>query len=70
MLRGNGPVTAYHLDTTNPARLSIAARVELRPNDIIFASTKPIYDANILLSLVAPALRTVVAVEAVNQIAK
>ena len=70
MLRGNGPVTAYHLDATNPARLSIAARVELRPNDIIFASTKPIYDANILLSLVAPALRTVVAVEAVNQIAK
>ena len=70
LMRGKGPVNAYHLDTTNPARLSIAARVELRPNDIIFASTKPIYDANILLSLVAPALRTVVAVEAVNQIAK
>ncbi len=41
-----GPVTAYHLDTTNPARLSIAARVELRPNDIVFAATKPIYEAN------------------------
>ena len=39
MLRGKGPVTAYHLDATNPAgRLSIAARVELRPNDIIFRS--------------------------------
>ena len=43
MLRGNGPVTAYHLDATNPGRLLIAARVELRPNDIIFATTKPIY---------------------------
>ena len=51
MLRGNGPVTAYHLDATNPARLSIAARVELRPNDIVFAATKPIYEANELFAL-------------------
>ena len=50
MLRGNGPVTAYHLDATNPARLSIAARVELRPNDIVFAATKPIYEANELFA--------------------
>ena len=58
MLRGNGPVTAYHLDATNPARLSIAARVELRPNDIVFAATKPIYEANELFALTRGILGT------------
>ena len=58
MLRGNGPVTAYHLDATNPARLSIAARVELRPNDIIFAATKPIYEANEIFALTRGILGT------------
>ena len=58
MLRGNGPVTAYHLDATNPGRLLIAARVELRPNDIIFATTKPIYAANEIFALTRGILGT------------
>jgi len=58
LLRGNGPVTAYHLDTTNPGRLLIAARVELRPNDIIFATTKPIYAANEIFALTRGILGT------------
>ena len=58
MLRGNGPVTAYHLDATNPGRLLIAARVELRPNDIIFATTKPIYAANEIFALTRGLLGT------------
>ena len=58
MLRGNDPVTAFHLDATNPARLSIAARVELRPNDIVFAATKPIYEANELFALTRGILGT------------
>ncbi|MDG0983586.1 MAG: polysaccharide biosynthesis/export family protein [Tateyamaria sp.] len=58
MLRGNGPVTAYHLDATNPGRLLIAARVELRPNDIIFATTKPIYAANEIFALTKGILGT------------
>ncbi len=31
-----GVFTAWHLDARNPAALSIAARMELRPNDIVF----------------------------------
>ncbi len=31
-----GAVTAWHLDARNPAALSIAARMELRPKDIVF----------------------------------
>ena len=58
MLRGKGPVTAYHLDATNPGRLLIAARVELRPNDIIFATTKPIYAANEIFALTRGLLGT------------
>jgi len=58
LLRGNGPVTAYHLDATNPGRLLIAARVELRPNDIIFATTKPIYAANEIFALTRGILGT------------
>ncbi|WP_437342879.1 hypothetical protein [Ruegeria arenilitoris] len=37
-----GAVTAWHLDARNPAALSIAARMELRPNDIVFIQKQPI----------------------------
>nr|WP_170541638.1 hypothetical protein [Ruegeria arenilitoris] len=37
-----GAVTAWHLDARNPAALSIAARTELRPNDIVFIREQPI----------------------------
>ena len=54
LLRGQGPKKAYHLDVTNPARLGLATQLMLKPNDIVFASTKPIYDGNTLLSLLNP----------------
>ena len=54
LLRGQNPAKAYHLDITNPARLGLATQLMLKPNDIVFASTKPIYDGNTLLSLLNP----------------
>ena len=54
MLRGQDPINVYHLDATDPTRLSLATKVELRPNDIVFGSTKPIYDFKTLLGLLMP----------------
>ena len=54
LLRGKNPVVAYHLDATDPARLTLSAELELRPNDIIFASTVRIVDFNTVLGLLNP----------------
>ena len=54
VLRGENPTRAYHLDATNPARLGIATELTVKPNDIVFASTKPIYDGGTILSLINP----------------
>jgi protein involved in polysaccharide export with SLBB domain len=54
LLRGKNPVVAYHLDATDAARLTLSAELELRPNDIIFASTVRIVDFNTVLGLLNP----------------
>ena len=54
LLRGANPVNAYHLDATDPARLTLSNQLELRPDDIVFVATKPIYDLNRLISLINP----------------
>jgi len=54
LLRGQDPVFAYHLDATDPARLTLSAQLELRPNDIVFASTVKIVDFNTVLALINP----------------
>lgn len=41
LLRGRTPMVAWHLDAQNPARLLVAAEMELRPDDIIFVTEKP-----------------------------
>ena len=33
---------AYHLDITNPVRISLANKFEMRPNDIVFVATQPL----------------------------
>ena len=33
---------AYHLDISNPARIAIAKRFEMRPDDIVFVATQPL----------------------------
>jgi polysaccharide export outer membrane protein len=45
ILRGNeagDTVTAFHLDARNAANLTLATRMELRPNDIIFIAEQPV----------------------------
>lgn len=54
LLRGSNPVVAYHLDATDAARLILSAELELRPNDIVFASTVRIVDFNTVLGLINP----------------
>ena len=54
LLRGSDPVVAYHLDATDAARLTLAAQLELRPDDIVFASTVRIVDFNTVLGLINP----------------
>ena len=39
-------VLAYHLDASNPSRLILANRLELRPGDIIFIAPQPITNYN------------------------
>ena len=42
----NNIVTAYHLDASNPSRLILANKFELRPADIIFIAPQPITNYN------------------------
>jgi polysaccharide biosynthesis/export protein len=42
LLRGQNPSIAYHLDTQNVSRILVAAKTELRPNDIVFVAERPI----------------------------
>lgn len=37
-----GAVTAWHLDATNAVNLTLSARMEMRPNDIIFIEEQPV----------------------------
>lgn len=37
-----GAVTAWHLDASNAVNLTLAARMEMRPNDIIFIEEQPV----------------------------
>ena len=33
---------AYHLDISNPGRVSMASALEMRPDDIVFVATQPL----------------------------
>ena len=54
LLRGSNPVTAYHLDAQNVSRILVAAKTELRPNDIIYVADRPIISFVRLLSEISP----------------
>jgi polysaccharide export outer membrane protein len=54
LLRGRSPTVAWHLDAQNPARLLVAAEMELRPNDIIFVTEKPIISLGKTLGALLP----------------
>jgi protein involved in polysaccharide export with SLBB domain len=57
LLRGKSPSTAYHLNTQNVSRILVAAKTELRPNDIIFVAERPIISFTRTLAEISP-LRT------------
>jgi protein involved in polysaccharide export with SLBB domain len=42
LLRGQNPPVAYHLDAQNVSKILVAAKAELRPNDIIYVADRPI----------------------------
>ena len=42
LLRGRNPSVAYHLDAQNVSRILVAAKTELRPNDIVYVADRPI----------------------------
>ena len=42
LLRGQNLIDAYHLDAQNVSRILVAAKTELRPNDIIYVADRPI----------------------------
>ena len=54
LLRGQKPVTAYHLDAQNVSRILVAAKTELRPNDIIYVADRQIISFSRLLFEISP----------------
>ena len=57
LLRGKNPSTAYHLDAQNVSRILVAAKTELRPNDIVYVADRPIISFSRTLREILP-LRT------------
>lgn len=57
LIRRNGTsAVAYHLDGSNPVRLSIATEIELRPQDVIFVAEQPVTRYNRVMQQLLGAL--------------
>ena len=54
LLRGRSPSIAYHLDARNVSRILVAAKTELRPNDIVFVADRPIISFSRTLAELSP----------------
>ena len=54
LLRGRNPAVAYHLDAQNVSRILIAAKTELRPDDIIYIAERPIISFTRVLAELTP----------------
>jgi polysaccharide export outer membrane protein len=54
LLRGSKPAVAYHLDAQNVSRILVAAKTQLRPNDIIYVADRPIISFARVLSEITP----------------
>jgi protein involved in polysaccharide export with SLBB domain len=54
LLRGRNPSVAYHLDAQNVSRILVAAKTELRPNDIVYVADRPIISFNRTLAEINP----------------
>jgi len=54
LLRGENPSVAYHLDAQNVSRVLVAAKTELRPNDIVYVADRPIISFSRTLAEILP----------------
>ena len=54
LLRGKNPSIAYHLDAQNVSRILVAAKTELRPNDIVYVADRPIISFSRTLAEIFP----------------
>ena len=54
LLRGKNPPVAYHLDAQNVSRVLVAAKTELRPNDIVYVADRPIISFTRTLAEILP----------------
>ena len=54
LLRGENPSIAYHLDAQNVSRILVAAKTELRPNDIVYMADRPIISFSRTLAEILP----------------
>jgi polysaccharide export outer membrane protein len=55
-LKNFAPITALHLDAKNAANFFLAARLELRPKDVVFVGTQPITNWNRMINQIIPSL--------------
>jgi len=53
--------TAWKLDTSNVATLTLATRFELRPNDIVFVAEQPVARWNRLINQITPSILNITA---------
>jgi polysaccharide export outer membrane protein len=51
-----GAVTAWHLDAQNAINITLAARMQMRPNDIVFVEEQPITKWNRVVQQIVPSL--------------
>ena len=54
LLRGKNPSVAYHLDAQSVSRILVAAKTELRPNDIVYVAERPIISFSRTLAEILP----------------
>lgn len=54
LLRGKNPSIAYHLNAQSVSKILVAAKTELRPNDIIYVAERPIISFSRVLSEITP----------------
>ncbi len=57
-IREFGAVTAWHLNARNAAHLTVAAKFELRPDDIVFVAENPVTRWGRVISQITPSLIT------------
>lgn len=61
-----GAVTAWHLDAANAVNMTLATRMQMRPNDIVFVEEQPITKWNRVVQQIVPSLLTTPASIAAN----